>query len=43
MENAVFNAAEKLISEKGFSSITFTEIMKLVDVEPQVKSYSFCN
>lgn len=36
IENSVFLATEKLVSEKGFSHVTFTEIMKMAGVEPQV-------
>jgi len=36
IESSVFLATEKLVIEKGFKDVTFTEIMKLADVEPQV-------
>jgi AcrR family transcriptional regulator len=36
IENSVFLATKKLVSEKGFNRVTFTEIMKLAGVEPQV-------
>lgn len=36
IENSVFQATEKLVIEKGFKDVTFTEIMKLAGVEPQV-------
>ena len=36
IEDAVFAATEKLVVEKGFNNVAFTEIMKLADVEPQV-------
>ena len=36
IENSVFLATEKLVIEKGFKDVTFTEIMKLAGVEPQV-------
>lgn len=36
IEKAVFLATEKLVSEKGFNNIAFTEIMRLAKVEPQV-------
>lgn len=36
IEKAVFLATEKLVSEKGFSNVAFTEIMRLAEVEPQV-------
>ncbi|MFV0313204.1 MAG: TetR/AcrR family transcriptional regulator [Dysgonomonas sp.] len=36
IEDSVFLATEKLIIEKGFKDVTFTEIMKLAGVEPQV-------
>lgn len=36
IEASVFLATEKLVIEKGFKDVTFTEIMKLAGVEPQV-------
>jgi AcrR family transcriptional regulator len=36
IENSVFLATEKLVIEKGFRNVTFTEIMRLAGVEPQV-------
>ncbi|MDR3057555.1 MAG: TetR/AcrR family transcriptional regulator [Prevotella sp.] len=36
IEKAVFLATEKLVGEKGFSNVAFTEIMRLAEVEPQV-------
>lgn len=43
IEEAVFLATEKLVSEKGFSNVTFTEIMQLAEVEPQVMYRRFSN
>src|SRR5690606_18518729 len=43
IEVAVFLATEKRVSEKGFSNVTFTEIMQLSEVEPQVMYRRFSN
>lgn len=43
IEEAVFLATEKLVKEKGFNNVAFTEIMKLAEVEPQVMYRRFSN